>query len=94
MTDETLVKCIFLSSILVTLGTVEVGHQSVKMRHFNQTARWDAVSWFWALAGVPSNGGNRVEGVFEKQLKLQKLTFYLWGTLILAKKLEMGLCFP
>ena len=25
-----------------------------------KTARWDAVSWFWALVGVPSNGGNRV----------------------------------
>ena len=28
-----------------------------------KTARWDAVSWFWALVGVPSNGRNRVRQI-------------------------------
>ena len=32
----------------------------LKGEMLTKTAKWDAVSWFWALLGVPSDGEIRV----------------------------------
>ena len=64
------------------LGTRSMEHQSVNVTNSAKLRRWNAVSWFWANSGVPSdsekvvapNTQNRYN--FRRKKTLEKLTRY------------------